>query len=253
MKIQYCSDLHLEFRENREYLEENPLPVLGDVLVLAGDILLFRDLEKHGSFLDRMTDQFERVYWVPGNHEYYHSELTDRCGTLNECIRSNLFLVNNVTVVDHGVRFVFSTMWSKINQQNAWYIENAMSDFHVIRYRGRRFETDDFNRLHEESLAFIRQQITVPTDAKTVVVTHHVPTFLNYPPQFKNSPLNGAFAVELHDLIQDSSIDYWIYGHHHGHIPNFNIGKTTLLTNQLGYVKYGEHPEFGEQGWVVEV
>lgn len=37
MKIQFVSDLHLEFNENRLYLAKNPLPVEGDVLLIAGD------------------------------------------------------------------------------------------------------------------------------------------------------------------------------------------------------------------------
>ena len=37
MKIQYASDLHLELRENMNYIKSNPLPVVGDILVLAGD------------------------------------------------------------------------------------------------------------------------------------------------------------------------------------------------------------------------
>lgn len=43
MKIQYMSDLHLEFGENSRYLKHNELPVTGDMLVLAGDIFYFRD------------------------------------------------------------------------------------------------------------------------------------------------------------------------------------------------------------------
>ena len=38
MKIQFASDLHLEFRDNWRYLRDNgPMDVKGDILVLAGD------------------------------------------------------------------------------------------------------------------------------------------------------------------------------------------------------------------------
>ena len=43
MKIQYMSDLHLEFHENSMFLKQNEIPVTGEVLVLAGDIFYLKD------------------------------------------------------------------------------------------------------------------------------------------------------------------------------------------------------------------
>ena len=35
-----------------------------------------------------------------------------------------------------------------------------------------------------------------------------------------------------------------IHGHHHYNHDNFLIGKTKILTNQLGYVRYNEQQGF---------
>ena len=38
MVVQYASDLHLEFSDNWNYLKQNPIQPVGDILILAGDI-----------------------------------------------------------------------------------------------------------------------------------------------------------------------------------------------------------------------
>src|SRR5882672_7268414 len=123
MVLQYCSDLHLEFRENKQFLNQHPLQPKGEILILAGDIVTFTEIDKRKDFFDYISDNFKLTYWLPGNHEYYYSEASERSGTINEKIRENIFLVNNITFRHDDVRLIFSTLWSKISPANEWEIE----------------------------------------------------------------------------------------------------------------------------------
>ncbi len=71
MKIQYCSDLHLEFTQNSQFLRENPVEPVGDILILAGDITYWGKKHFNHWFFDYVADNFKAVYYIPGNHEFY--------------------------------------------------------------------------------------------------------------------------------------------------------------------------------------
>ena len=244
MSIQYCSDLHLEFRENYQYITHNPIESVGHILVLAGDIVPFALMGKRSDFFNYVSDNFAQTYWIPGNHEYYDADMADRSGAFIENIKENVFLLNNSTIFSGDIRLIFSTLWSAVRESNAWRIENNISDFHMIRMNGKRFTTEDFNNQHSQCLNFLSAELGKEWTGKTVVVTHHVPTFQHYPPRYKNSLVNEVFAVELSGLIESKGPGYWIYGHHHYNISSFKIGATELLTNQLGYVHHHEHSSF---------
>ncbi|MBI1267689.1 MAG: metallophosphoesterase [Cryomorphaceae bacterium] len=250
--IQYASDLHLEFPANKEFLKQHPLQSVGDVLVLAGDVVPFAVMDQHQDFFSYVADNFKITYWLPGNHEYYHFDLAEKSGVLHEAIRSNVFLVNNTAVVHEGVKLIFSTLWSKISPGHQWQIERRLNDFHLIKHKGYRFSAEQYNQLHAESLMFIQTEVNTNKEQKTAVFTHHCPTFLNYPEQYKGDVLNEAFAVELYDLIEASEIACWVYGHHHTNTPEFTIGNTKLITNQMGYVQGNEHRLF-QSNKVIEI
>ncbi len=246
MKVQYASDLHLEFDENLDYIKNNPIKPVGDILILAGDIIPFSYMEhkKYKDFFKYISDNFQSTYWIPGNHEYYGYDMINKSGPFIENIKSNLFLLNNKNILIGDTNFIFSTLWSNINPNNQWVIERSMNDFSMIKYDKYKFSVQRFNFLHAESLMFINHAID--KNNKNVVVSHYVPTFYNYPPLYKGDVLNEAFATELFDMIEESNINHWIYGHHHSNILDFEIGKTILHTNQLGYLRNSELKTFND-------
>jgi predicted phosphohydrolase len=244
MKIQYCSDLHLEFLDNRKWVLENPIIPKGDILILAGDIVLFREIHQHQKFFDYVSSHFEHTFWIPGNHEYYNSDIAQRSGSFEEKIRDNVTLLNNTVKNINGVRLVFSTLWSHISADKQFIIEQSLSDFRVIQKNEKRLTVQDYNQLHLESRLFLEEALKNQTNIPTVVITHHPPTFINYPVKYAHSEINEAFGTEMSSVIENNEIDYWIYGHHHCNVKDFSIGKTKLITNQLGYVKYSENENF---------
>lgn len=223
---------------------------MGDVLVLAGDIVPFGDIENANAFFDYVSDHYSAVYWVPGNHEYYGSDLAVKPGSLQENIRKNVYLVNNQAIEQNGIRFVFSTLWSWIGPLFEFEIQRCLPDFSAITDGEAMFTVRRFNSLHANSRAFLRKTLSSVVDKPTVIVTHHVPTLLNYPSIYRKSFVNEAFAVELYDFIEASGAAYWIYGHHHFNNAEFQIGRTTMLTNQLGYVRHRKYSSFRGDGTV---
>lgn len=244
MKIQYCSDLHLEFPENKKFLDRHPLEPAGEVLLLAGDILPLSLHSKQAAFIDYVADHFEAVYWIPGNHEYYQYDLATVANPLLEQLRSNVWIVNNRVIQYKEVNFICSTLWSKISPVNALDIQRSISDFFAIRWQGEKFTTRQFNQLHRSSVSFLQTAVKENAGTRNIVVTHHVPTFYNYPAKYRSSPLNEAFATELYDFIHDCGASHWVYGHHHSNTTAFTIGNTMMLTNQLGYVHQKEYVGF---------
>ncbi|MCX6160762.1 MAG: metallophosphoesterase [Ignavibacteriae bacterium] len=243
MKIQYCSDLHLEFEQNSKYIKNNPLSVKGEILILAGDIIPLLDEFFNNPFFSFISDNYKKVFWVPGNHEFYYKDINEYSKSYNITLRSNIHIVHNIDLEYENIRFVFSTLWSKIRSVNEKKIEQSVADFDCISNKNRKLKAADFNKLHADSLSFVKQSL-IKRKQKTVVVTHHLPSHLCNFPAHNNSPINEAFCVDLTEFIEKSGANFWLYGHSHFNQKPLILGKTVLLTNQLGYVHSGENGSF---------
>lgn len=248
MKIQYCSDLHLEFEHNSRFFINKPLIVSGDILILAGDIIPLQYEFFNNSFFNYIADNYKQVFWVPGNHEYYYLDISKFRNSYNFQFRKNISIVNNIELEYENIRFIFSTLWTEIGSVNAKNIELRIADFTNISIKNKKFRVSDYNLLHEESLNFVKQSLS-KNHKKTVVVSHHLPSLSCNSTVHKNSDINEAFCVDLTNFIESCGANFWIYGHSHFNQKPVYIGNTILLTNQLGYVQHNEHQSFSPKAY----
>lgn len=229
MKIQYMSDLHLEFGSKQKVMVHPE----ADVLVLAGDIHTRSDsLPK---FFRKLRIQKEiPIIYILGNHEYYgHSFSKETLRSYYDvCVDCGVNLLEQGSIVINNVRLVGCTMHTKLNPECSFAVKEGLSDFSVVG----GMTIDAWNDKFIESRTFLGETLAIEHEGPTIVVTHFVPLFINdlIQPEFQGSRTNAGFVTDMSDLILDYQPDVWIFGHNH-YNKDFNLEKTRLVTNQIGY------------------
>jgi predicted phosphohydrolase len=160
MKIQYCSDLHADMGHQPNYLENNTIIPSADILVLAGDIHR-ASLEDNNQIFNWLSQNFERVFWLPGNHEFYNGVNVNKFKSILHPIRDNVFLVNNqsITLEGEDTTLFFSTLWSKLDPIKAHIVANGMNDFHLIKVDGQLLNIALYDYLHTTHLEWLKNEV----------------------------------------------------------------------------------------------
>lgn len=240
MKIACYSDLHLEFKHHWTL----PANLTADLLVLAGDILVFDDFSPLKTLLSCWR---KPVIYVAGNHEYYtnapmHEARDDFKVWLASALPQVHFLDNESVTVD-GVNFFGGTMWTDFNNADLSAMTMArkgMIDYKLIRTSpGNHLTPTEALGFHRQFIKSLTAWFAEPKPGPRVVITHHAPVE-NIQSEHLGSPLQPAFiAYDLPPLIEKYQPAAWIYGHtHECHIQT--IGMTKIISNQLGYhLKFG--------------
>lgn len=268
MKIRIISDIHLEFMKVDEIDVPLILPVLPDdketVLILAGDIGLIKKPNGIRVFFENIQHRFKKILYVLGNHEYYggsfissvtaHSSLCDDYG---------IVLMENKSIVIDGIKFIGATLWTNFNNDNPndkIVAQLYMNDFRVIR-TGDKIQTpaDTYARkltpadtviTHTKSLKYIVGELK--TDLKTVVITHHAPSYSSIHDRYKGSNINHAYYSNLDEIMyQDYSPVLWVHGHMHDSF-DYKIHNTRVIVNPRGYHPSDTNPKY-DPTLVIEV
>jgi Calcineurin-like phosphoesterase len=248
MRIQYASDLHLEFRGG-------PFPALlkpvAPVLVLAGDIGR-PDKPEYRNFLQYCSRNWEHTVIVAGNHEFYNDKASGMwshfpphtvmhrrgmCGAAAAEFSNVHFLQQGRKVID-GVAFLGATLWTDLsNSKDALVAETRMNDFHVITETGDvPITAADVNRWHWADRSWLLGEIAACAEEArpAVVVTHHLPSFQLIASRFAGAGrINAAFASNAEDLIRPP-VAAWIAGHTHVGV-HARINGVQVCVNPMGY------------------
>lgn len=252
MKIHLISDIHLELATNgpktirlvKQRLQYQE--VSNAVLVLAGDIgkptgKLYR------MFLQEMSSIYAHVIIITGNHEYYQTgrfvkgslrkfetkhpltmQEVDAAARKVASEFSNVHFLQRESIVLDGVRFLGCTLWSRPQLELA----STINDFTYIP----EFEKNPklFEDLHEADVKWLSETLPLKSDEynKTVVITHHLPSFKLVSEGYQNNPKNVFYASDLEHLM--AGADVWLAGHTHVG-TQLEIASCRCYVNPLGY------------------
>jgi predicted phosphohydrolase len=235
MKINYISDLHLEFGP----LETEP--EAGDILVLAGDVCIKCRVD----WINDIAGRFNHVIYVLGNHEFYRGTINNTYAKTRERLVDNVHLLENTSITIDDVTFHGATLWTDFcngNPMSYLRCNQAINDYRLIRAGpgNYRFKPQIAHSLHNISKVFLKENVK----EGDVVVTHMAPSFLSVHERYKNDTyINGSYASDLSELILDTKPELWFHGHMHDSF-DYTIGSTRILCNPRGYVGEELNPEF---------
>lgn len=257
MKIHLVSDIHAEMDSTLKLTA----PPEADLIVLAGDIANGTDgiewaQQAYGTEIP--------IVMIAGNHEFYDNEISVTKDIAKCAAGTNIHFLDNQSKVIDDVRFVGTTLWTSLNdysdQSVIDYLHQQMNDYHYVK--ATDFYSDpvivkqataiqeDFLESngarkgllvpvftymkHLEAVKYLEAELNKPHDGKTIIVTHHAPSYNSVNPA--KLKYEDAYASSLEYLINKHSdvINAWFHGHLH--VPvNYKIFGVPIISNPRDY------------------
>ncbi|MCC6709546.1 MAG: metallophosphoesterase family protein [Gammaproteobacteria bacterium] len=228
MKIQFFSDVHLEFGPA-------PLPHTdADVIIAAGDVNV------GASGVAWLKSSGKPTIYVAGNHEFYGGDLHQVQNDIRAAVAGSAvrFLECDSVEID-GVRFLGTTLWTDFMGRDAEVMDNLrenMNDYHQISIRGRMLEPADLADINGAARAWLETQLATRFDGPTVVVTHHAPLFASWRAN-PDSPFRPAYCNDLSHLVHAYPVALWVHGHVHAR-SDYQANDLRVVCNPRGYDGY---------------
>jgi predicted phosphodiesterase len=239
-RIQYVSDLHLETNHIKNF--ESVIKPVAPYLALVGDIGHINHF-LYEPFLNYVSNNFEKVFYVPGNHEFYSNSFQPMEEIEFEMKRltysfPNVHYMNrkNYKIDELNVGIIGTPLWTPHFSSKKIYI-NKKETLHP-QYSNLMHQLD-YTYIDEYCRRFAR------TYTSTVILTHFMPSYSLIPNKYQNYPRKENFASHS-DFLFEHPIKCWIYGHTHIASSKF-VRNKLALTNPFGYITQSYNNGFCNQ------
>lgn len=249
--IQVLSDIHLEF-----YKTLPKFKPLAKYLFLAGDIGTIESKydTKIKKFLTYCSENWEKTFYVLGNHEFYQTnkiaakkksfeELNDEYKQI--CSQfSNVYLLNDSSEeIIPGLNVYGTTLWTR-NYNCPYNLSDYFNDYNMIGIKSTNSTTlinECFiDNLSKSQLVQLNEYLNKinQTNTKTIIMTHFPPIRQGSSnPKYSSQPAyiaNYFSWNNISDKLNCLNVVGWISGHTHW---SYDITRNNIryIANQTGY------------------
>jgi predicted phosphodiesterase len=236
-------------------------PADTDVIVLAGDIANGTD---GVAWAQESYGTQKLIIYICGNHEFYNNDISVTKEIAEAAVGTNVHFLDNESVVIDNVRFIGSTLWTSFNDWSNLrainFLHSKMNDYKYISSKEFYKNGELVERaraiapimieprggednlivpvvtymLHLAAVKYLEAELSRRHDGKTIVVTHHAPSYRSVLPH--KEKLEDAYASSLDDLIErhHKTINAWFHGHLH--VPvKYEIKGVPIVSNPRDY------------------
>lgn len=227
ISVQYSSDLHLD--QLTSYSPTDFIYPKSDILILAGDICHISRINHHQLFFKYISNTFQYVIYVPGNHEFYSYDMsiTELEDTLKNFLKNypNIFYLNNSSIFIEDILFTGSTLWC--NPQNDppnWFRINLSKE--------------EVSYMYNKSVQYLNKISSYfHLPHKHVMITHYPPIYIECKKKKEHHDRKYDEYYQNKNIDLPNPPSFWIFGHIHENFNQF-IGRTCYLSNQRKDKKY---------------
>lgn len=204
MKFQYISDLHLQKGNHPSITSEAPY------LILAGN-LGFPFKNHYIEFLEQVSSQFEKIFLVMGNIEYYGNSFASvrrRIGEIITRFKNIIFLDNTVYDVADNISIYGTTLWSDL-QGDMEAFRFCLEDYCNIP----AFAPEHSKNLHRIARKTFQTFLDrYPPSHKWIVISHFIPHKTLLDPKLQDHPMGTAHGSDVEEFMHQNVVAV-VYGH----------------------------------------